>query len=80
MCWADVIRARKPPASFGWRSSTVDPGENIATYLASLSASEVTECAVSFVTSRANRPVAFATAKLKPLKLRSGGTPGIGRG
>jgi hypothetical protein len=30
--------------------------------------------------ARASRPVAFATAKLKPFKLRSGGTPGIGRG
>ncbi|HXG88974.1 MAG TPA: metallophosphoesterase [Vicinamibacterales bacterium] len=30
--------------------------------------------------TRAKRPDALATAKLKPLRLRSGGTPGIGRG
>ena len=29
---------------------------------------------------RASKPVAFATAKLIPLRFRSGGTPGIGRG
>jgi hypothetical protein len=30
--------------------------------------------------SRASKPVALATAKLWPLRLRAGGTPGIGRG
>jgi hypothetical protein len=30
--------------------------------------------------TRASRPDALATAKLRPLRLRSGGTPGIGRG
>ena len=30
--------------------------------------------------ARATMPVAFATAKLMPLRLRVGGTPGIGRG
>ena len=28
----------------------------------------------------ASQPVTFATAKLMPLRLRSGGTPGIGLG
>ncbi len=30
--------------------------------------------------ARASNPETFATAKLTPLRLRSGGTPGIGRG
>jgi hypothetical protein len=35
---------------------------------------------LSTPTARASNPVAFATAKLAPFKLRSGGTPGIGLG
>jgi calcineurin-like phosphoesterase family protein len=78
-------------ARFQGRVFVIDTGMLAEVYKGRPSALEIRGAVVNAIyedgvvplsspSARANNPVALATAKLAPLRLRSGGTPGIGRG
>lgn len=78
-------------ARFQGRVCIIDTGMLAEVYKGRPSALEIRGAVVNAIyedgvvplstpTARASNPVAFATAKLAPFKLRSGGTPGIGLG